>query len=366
MRVRAIRDSTLSLSLACALLAAGCGAASTTTAGGGPSRTIHVPVGQGRTVTVRPGPAKIALFLPGSGNNWLQSAIDQAKKEATAANVKITIFADSNFDPSVEFNEIQNAIQSRQYYGLIVLWPGGNQTCTMLPQTAPSQGIIVSTIDLPICGLFDKEGAAQAPAGVLNYIGGTYTVTGLEQWLEKLAVLNPGPHKVGFFYGPAVNPLTLNMQQALKEFLPRHPAWTVVGSKNTDFTINQGFSLAQNLLQAHSDVSLILSAYSDVTIGILRALKSSGRLGHVKVAELGGEKGAVPLIESGQLEMTVAQYPRHEITAAIRSIVGAVQHEIAGPRYIPNAGHALQPDQPASQDLYFVTKQNVRTFHPDY
>jgi ABC-type sugar transport system substrate-binding protein len=333
--------------------------------GASTGQTFKIPVGGGQYVTVHKGPVKIALFLPGSGNTWLINAIDQAKKEAAISGAQVTTFIGGDFVESTEYAQIQDAITSGKYNGIVVLWAYGAQTCHLLTQSAPSAGILVSTIDFPICGLFAKEGNAQVPPGVLNYVGGTYEVSTMAAWLNRLAQINTGPQQVVVFNGPAVNPLTINTKTALTAFLPHHSNWSIVGQEYTDYSITKGFTDAQNVLQAHPGVTLILSPESDVTTGIIRALKAAGKIGKVKVAELGGNSQSIAEIKSGELEMTVAQYPRSEIMASVASIVNAIEHGRVGPRFLQNAGHPLDAGQkPGAPEL--VTKANVNTYTPDW
>jgi erythritol transport system substrate-binding protein len=69
----------------------------------------------------------------------------------------------------------------------------------------------------------------------------------------------------------------------------------------------QGHDKMQSLLQAHPDVTGVISGNDEMALGAIAALKEAGKLGSVKVGGFDGSPDAVASIKAGELQYTVLQ-----------------------------------------------------------
>ena len=79
-----------------------------------------IDVGNGMKVPVNPSqPLKIAMFMPAVNTSYLQANIKGAQDEAAKVGATISVF-DAKFDPMNQLNQMQNAIQTKQYNAFLV------------------------------------------------------------------------------------------------------------------------------------------------------------------------------------------------------------------------------------------------------
>ena len=86
---------------------------------------IIVELVGGRTITVDPSePTRLAVFMTGRNNAWQNSAWAGAEATAAELGIEYDIF-DGQFDPAVQFQQYENALQTGRYNGFVVLASDG-------------------------------------------------------------------------------------------------------------------------------------------------------------------------------------------------------------------------------------------------
>jgi erythritol transport system substrate-binding protein len=89
--------------------------------------------------------------------------------------------------------------------------------------------------------------------------------------------------------------------------LSQYPDLKKVGSQVANWDRTQGFNAMQSLLQAHPDVTGVISGNDEMALGAIAALKQAGKLANVKVGGFDGSPTAVAAIKAGELQYTVLQ-----------------------------------------------------------
>lgn len=336
-------------------------ASATSTAAGSASKATSVDVGNGLTVDTEGKPPKIALFAAGSSNSYLIAQNDQARKSAKEAGLELDVF-DGKFDPANQFKQMQTALVSGKYNAWIVQAIDGQQTCKLLTEKAPEKGIVVSAIVVALCDRAENEGEELWAPGTLNFIGGNETVEAWKEIWKKAIADNPGPQKVGVMVGAPLNSITIAYMAAMKELLPDD--WEVVDTVNTDYSIPDSQAKGQTLIQANPDMTILMSAYTNITKGGISALKAAGRLDDVKIYDGGGTVTGVDYVKKGVTQATTARYSRSPIKASVQSLVDAFAGEQV-PRFVPNDGHAPEPGRDPDAALFVVTKDNADDYKPE-
>ncbi|EIP84987.1 Periplasmic binding protein/LacI transcriptional regulator [Burkholderia humptydooensis MSMB43] len=92
-----------------------------------------------------------------------------------------------------------------------------------------------------------------------------------------------------------------------RSVLSQYPALNKVGSQVANWDRTQGFNAMQSLLQAHPDVTGVISGNDEMALGAIAALKQAGKLANVKVGGFDGSPAAVAAINAGDLQYTVLQ-----------------------------------------------------------
>ncbi len=358
-----LRTSLAAAAIAgCTLLAAACGNSSTTPAassGSADAKTVQVDVG---TMKVKvKGPLRIAVALPGTNNSYLQSQIKQVKEDVSKIpGASVTVF-DGKFDPTTQFNVLQNIVQSGKYNAILVPSLDSNLNCNIATKDAPERGIVVVAMTTALCGRTVKEGDELWAPGSLSYVGGVDTIGYWTKYLEYVIEQNPGPQKVILLKGPENIGITINLQAALKKVRAEHPEFKIVAQANTDYSIPQGNKKAAEMIQAHPDATIIFAAYVTLTQGAIQAVEAAGKTGKFKIYDKGSSAYSLQKIEAGVIEASAPEYPKTTISSAVKLLQDAFAGKPVS-RFLKNGGASTPADADPATGFFLVTKENASTF----
>jgi ribose transport system substrate-binding protein len=337
--------SLTSLSL---LALAACGSGSSD-ASSSSKDAVSVDVGTDSPIKVSP-PLKVGIYTSSGCASFGQVEDATLTQEAKAANIDLTIF-DSCFDSAKQLNQIQSAIQTKQFNVLGVLPVDGQVVCTALSEDAPAAGLLAIPFDQPLCGRFTNEGDDLWQPGTLTYISGYNTKDTLRQWIDTVAKANPTAN-VGVVEGVPSDGLSTNTNLLVKEASSANPGFKVVSTVNTDYSSQQGYQKTQALLQAHPEINVIICTQSNITQGAARAIEQAGKTGSIYVADYGGDKEVVNLMKKGEVALTGPTFPDSEAKIVIKTL----QAVLAG-KTVPR----LQ-----SVPFHVVTADDVDSYTPEY
>jgi ribose transport system substrate-binding protein len=318
--------------------------------------SVAVDVGNMKVMTDPEQPLKIALFLPALVTPYLQANLKGAQDEAAKVGATVNVF-DGKADPMNQLNQMENAIQTKQYNAFLALPLAGPVVCKAATEDAPKAGILVSTYHFSVCDTTFAADEKQWAPGTLQFVGGATSYPVTKAYLEYIMKTNPGPQKVGVITGLDLAADTLRMKKALEELRQQYPQFQVVDVQSTDYTIPDAQKHAQNMLQTHPDIGIIVTNWYTITRGSLSAIDQAGKSGKIKLYDFGGTAWSKKAIEAGQVVATVPIYGYTATAIAVRNLALAHQGKEV-PRYIPNDG--APADAPS-----IVDKSNIDKFTPE-
>lgn len=324
-------------------------------------KSITIDVGGGYKIDTKGEPLRIAYFAIGSNNSYLKASIDEANKTASKLGVTLDVF-DGNFDASTQINQMEIALASKKYNAWILQPASGEAECEIATKKAPAANILVQNLDFTLCGHIYGEGEELWSPGTLNFVGGNETVSAWSTLLQKAVNDNPGPQTVGVLAGPALNSITKALLKAMRDVAPKD--WKILPIVYTDYSVPDAQAKAMPLIQAHADMSLLVSAYTNITKGGVAALKASGRLGKIKIYEGGGTVTGLDYVNQGITQATLARYSRAPIQYSIQIVVDAWSGKTV-PRYTANDGHEMEVGRPPNAAAFLVTKETAQNYHPE-
>jgi ribose transport system substrate-binding protein len=312
-----------------------------------------IDLGDGKSMMGGCAPLHIALLMAATSNTHLQSAIKGAKDAAAKIGASIDVF-DPNWSPMVQYNQAQNVITSGKYNAIVGEMNDGNQACKILADTAREHGVLVAIANEPICNRAANEGDALWAPGTLNFVGGSQGRAPFRDWIMSIAKDNPGPQKVAVVTGPDLNANTINTDLALKDVKAKYPDFDVVAVVRTDYTVVQGNSKTLPLFQAHPDLTLLISNYSDMTRGAVQAARQAGALnnGKLKIYDSGGNIWSFHAVKLGQIVSTRTLLPYSEMYESVIQLGDAW------------AGKPVPHVTPL--EVHDITKDTVDKFQPQY
>jgi ribose transport system substrate-binding protein len=264
------------------VLAAGAFAACGSDAGGGASG------GDGKTKV-----KKIAFFGFASANSFAQATFAGIKEEAAKHHVEVKFF-DPNFDGAKQVSQIQNAITSGEYQAFIVQANDGNAVVPPIRE-AINEGITVVGEFTPVGTKYDTI-EPQVPG--LIFVGEAPTENG--KALGELGVQackGMDPCEVAYLEGFKALPLDNARTDAVKSALAGGSNVKLVASVEGGYTQDTGLKAAQNVLQAHPEVDVMIGS-SQAIAGAEQAVKDAGA--KVKLIGNGGSHQAVKAVKDGR------------------------------------------------------------------
>jgi ribose transport system substrate-binding protein len=322
---------------------------------------VSIDVGGGHVIHTDGKALKIAFFSLGSSNSFLKAQNEKAFATAKELGVSLDIFQ-SEFDASKQMDQMQIALASKKYNAWIVEPVAGNVACHIATVQAPDANILVEDIDGTLCGRILGEGDELWSPGTLNYVGGNESVKAWSILWAKAVKDNPGPQTVGIMVGPALNSITKAFFKAMTDTAPKN--WKIIAPVYTNYSVPDAEEKAQPLVQAHPDMTILMSAYTNITKGAVAALRGTNRLGKVKIYEGGGTVTGLAYVNNGVTEAMLARYSQTPIDYAIRAVVDAWAGKKV-PHYTGDDGHALEPGRDPNSASFLVTKENAANYKPE-
>lgn len=299
-----------------------------------------------------PAELKIAFFSSATNNTYLQAGIEGAKDAAAELGATVEIF-DGEFSAQKQFDQIQSAITSGKYNAFVVEPNDGNLMCDILTKDAADAGILVSIINIPICGRETNLGDETHEPGTVTFVGGQ-TLDVYQAWVASVVEENPDGAKVALIAGPDLGANTMNFWKAAETF-ESTDGFELVAKQTTDYTTAQAFEAAQTIMQANPELDIIMSNYSGMTRGVLEAVAGTD----VEVYDFGGDTWALEQIGNGSLHQTVVMLPYSETQEAVLALGDAVKGADVPP-FINLTENPALPGTP------FITDDNMNEFTPEY
>jgi ribose transport system substrate-binding protein len=283
-------------------------------------------------------------------NSYDAPMLAAAKAAAAAGNANLTVF-DGNLDPATQTKQLQDAIASGKYDG-IILQPVYGPALVPGAQQAISQGIAIGNID-QILGSDNTTAKSQVDGQLVNVV---FVPSELGRKIGEMVVeacADTNPCNVGYIWSVKAAALDQTLKQAFDKATSVNPNIKVVAEGESFYTTPAGLAAAQNMLSAHPEINVITGADQAIT-GAVQAVKDAGVADKVKLVGYGGGTIAFQGIKSGERYGTVMQAPSTEGGLGTQMFIEAIR---AGGK--PAEGIDVLADLP---DGGVVTKDNVDKF----
>ena len=236
----------------------------------------------------------IAFFGFAAANSFAQATWAGVQETAAKAGVQAKFF-DPNFDSTKQVAQIQDATASGQYQAYVVQSNDGNAVVPPI-QDAIKAGIKVVGEFTPIGTRYDTI-EPQVPG--LIFVGEAPVWNGKS--LGELGVKACGTHnpcKVAYLEGFKALPLDNARTEAVKAALTSASSVQIVASVEGGYTQASGLKAAQNVLQAHPDINVMIGS-SQAIEGATQAIKDAGLTGKIALIGNGGSTQAVAAVKDG-------------------------------------------------------------------
>lgn len=294
---------------------------------------------------------QIAYISFAVANSYDAPMLAAAQAAAAAGNAQLTVM-DGNLDPATQTKDLQDAIASGKYDGIIVQPVYGGALVTGVA-AAIAKGIAVGNID-QVLGTDFTTAAPEVPGLDANVI---FVASNLGKKIADLAIKACGstaPCKIGYIFSVKAAGLDQELRKAFDAEIASNPNIKVVAEGESFYTSALGLKAAQDMLTAHPDINVIMGADQAIT-GALQAVQAAGLKGKVQLVGYGGGAVALQGIASGDRFGTVMQAPATEGRVGVTDLIQAIRtgKAVDGVDVLANL-----------PDGGVVTKDNVQTFLP--
>ena len=124
----------------------------------------------------------------------------------------------------------------------------------------------------------------------------------------------------------------------------------LVATQTANWEVDQGYTAAQNIIQANPDLQLIVCGNDNMGIGALSAVQEAGLGEQISIIGFDAVSEALNLVKSGEFTATVAQYPAEMGIQGVDAMVKLL------------TGHKDEVALTTDTGCELVTKDNVDKF----
>jgi ribose transport system substrate-binding protein len=276
---------------------------------------------------------RLAYLSFAVANSYDAPMLAAAQTSAAANNATLTVF-DANNSPDAQFTQLQDALASGQYDGIIVQ-PIFGPALIPLIEEGIADGAQIAVLD-QILGedLTTSEKQVEGLAANVVFVQSEIGRKQGELVVRACAEFEFDPCNVGFLYNIKVSSLDTAIRTAFDEVISSHPEIQVVAEGEAFYTVALGLSATQDMLQAQPGINLIVGADQGIT-GAVTAVADAGRSEDIVLIGYGGAGVAYNRIAAGEQYATVAQLPASEGRYVVEDLIAAIRSGSPSPARDP-------------------------------
>ena len=126
---------------------------------------------------------------------------------------------------------------------------------------------------------------------------------GAQEWIKDVGTKG----QYAELYGLPSDNNAATRANGYKTVISQYAGWKKDAQQTANWDRTLGQQKTQSILQAHPDITGIISGNDEMALGAIAALKQAGKLKQVKVGGFDGSPDAVTAIKAGDLQYTVLQ-----------------------------------------------------------
>jgi ribose transport system substrate-binding protein len=237
-------------------------------------------------------------------------------------------------------NLIQTGVQA------LCLTPSGSKEIASAIAKANRAGIPVVVVDTRV----DAPTAAAAGLRLVTFVGSD-NYEGGRMAGQFLVDQSAGKARVAILEGIPGHETGDSRLRGFRDAIAASPGIAVLASQPANWERDQGFTVFQNMLQAHRDLDTVFACNDLMALGAIEAIAAAGRTGSIRVIGYDALDDARKAIDAGQMAASVAQSPDEMGRLAVESAVKAIRGEAVPPeqkvaiRLVTRDGAAAKPAQ---------------------
>ncbi|MEA9389419.1 D-ribose ABC transporter substrate-binding protein [Acerihabitans sp. TG2] len=235
----------------------------------------------------------IAIITPSHDNPFFKAEADSAS--AKAASLGYTTLVASHDDDVSKQNQLIETAIARKAKAIILDNAGSDATIGPLKK-AKAAGIPAFLIDREI----NATGVAVAQIVSNNY-------QGAQLGAEKFVKLMKGKGKYVELLGKESDTNAHVRSQGYHDVIDEYTGLKMVAQQTANWSQTEAFSRMESILQAHPDITGVISGNDTMALGAEAALKAAGRKDVILVGFDGSDYVRDSILANGNIKATVLQ-----------------------------------------------------------
>lgn len=279
-------------------------------------------------------------FIPMTlSNEYFITMVNAAKQEAARQDVELLTQAGLRHGSALEQLEI---IENMITLGVdaICIVPSNPKGVIAALGKAQRAGIPVINLDT----IIDPVLVEEAGLKTIPFIG-TDNYDGAKKAGERALELLNGEGQAAILTGIAGHQNTKDRRNGFFDVV--NGKLEVVAEQTANWEVEQGYNVAQNILQANPDLDIFFASNDNMGLGAYRALKEAGRT-DVIVIGYDAVPAALTSVSKGEFDSTVAQFPAEMGIKGVQAAVKMLNGES-----VPDITYTK---------TQLITKENVEEF----
>ncbi|KZN14626.1 sugar ABC transporter substrate-binding protein [Marinomonas sp. TW1] len=250
---------------------------------------------------------KIGLAVPNLSANYFIQIKESVEEYATKKGIKV-LTVNANDDSSTQVSQVQDLMT--QNIDAFLYIPAGAAAATVPPRLARRAGIPVVNLD---------RNAETEPGD--TFIAGE-GIKSAYKVCSHIIDLAGGKGEMIIIHGQKGVTPEVNRTKGCEQAIAENPEVKLVANQWSErWSQDEGFSIAQNLLQAYPNVNLIFGQADGLAMGASKAVAASGLKHRIFVGGYDGDTGALLAIKKGVFDVTATQSTRAMGRLAVDSAI---------------------------------------------
>jgi ribose transport system substrate-binding protein len=285
-----------------------------------------------RDASVSDGRPRVALVLKTLNSPFFIEMARGAEEAARRLDVQLVVqAAEREVDVERQLQIVENVIQAR--VDAIALTPSGSREAVAAVAKANAARIPVVIVDTRL----DARAVAEAGVSIDSFVGSDNHQGGLLIG-RHLVEVSGGRARVAILEGIPGHETGDSRIRGFREAVGATPGIVIVASQTANWEREQGFTVFQNLMQAHPDVDTVFACNDMMALGAIEAIAAARRTGRIRVLGFDAVQDARRALQAGTLQATVAQYPDEMGRVAVETAVRRLQGEDVPPETVVRIG----------------------------
>ena len=248
-----------------------------------------------------------------------------AQEAAQRAGLELVVqAAEREIDVEKQMQIIENLLQTA--VKVLIVTPSGSREIASAIAKANRAGVRVIVVDTRVDpkAIADNNLKIESFIGSDNYEGGRMAG-------DYLATITGGKARIGVLEGIPGHETGDSRLRGFRDAIQPHAGLTIVASQPANWERDQGFTVFQNMVQAHSDIDALFACSDLMALGAIEAIAAAGRANRIRVVGFDALDDARKAIAAGTMEASVAQSPRDMGRIAVESAAKLLHGEVVPP-----------------------------------